>query len=83
MRGALTTNKSDTDKPKPTNLKLVLTISNHCCLVCVFRLLTWLILHLPLQVCGGHAMDVLLPRHPRPRQRESRRSQRFQQINAF
>ena len=37
---------------KPTNLKSVLSISGRCCLMCVFRLLTWLILHLPLRVCG-------------------------------
>ena len=38
---------------------------------------------LPSTSMWGRAMDVLLPRHPRPRQMKKRRSQRFQQINAF
>ena len=38
---------------------------------------------LPSTSMWGHAMDILLPRHPRPRKRKKRRSQRFQRINAF
>ena len=72
MRGALTPNQSDTftDKSKPTSLKSVLRISGQCCLMCVLRLLTWLILNFPsTSSMWVHAMDVLLP-HPRPRQKE-------------
>ena len=83
MRGALTPNQNENDKSKPTNLKSVSTFSGQCCLSCVFRLLTWLILHFFYEYVGAcYGRSVSPPPSSKIKEKNVEVRARFQQINA-
>ena len=60
MREALTLNQSESDKLKPTNLKSVQGV----CSIINMAMFT-----LPSTSMWAHAIDIMLPRRPRPRER--------------